>query len=76
MTTPPAGTALAPPAGVAGWRPLASEILGNYALDLAIGICDIGGGQEAAMNIDLTNPIFHNEIKATAHMEADRWPMA
>jgi transposase-like protein len=26
------------------------------------------------MDIDLTNPIFHNEIKATAHMEADRWP--
>ncbi len=26
------------------------------------------------MDIDLTNPIFHNEIKATAHMETDRWP--
>jgi transposase-like protein len=26
------------------------------------------------MNINLTNPIFHNEAKATAHMEADRWP--
>jgi transposase-like protein len=26
------------------------------------------------MNIDLTNPIFHDEAKATAHMEADRWP--
>jgi transposase-like protein len=26
------------------------------------------------MDIDLTNPIFHNETKATAHMEADRWP--
>jgi len=26
------------------------------------------------MDIDLTNPIFHNEVKATAHMEADRWP--
>ena len=26
------------------------------------------------MEIDLTNPIFHNEIKATAHMEAGRWP--
>lgn len=25
------------------------------------------------MNIDLTNPIFHDEAKATAHMEADRW---
>ncbi len=24
-------------------------------------------------DIDLTNPIFHNEAKATAHMEADRW---
>jgi transposase-like protein len=23
---------------------------------------------------DLTNPIFTNEAKATAHMEADRWP--
>ncbi len=26
------------------------------------------------MDIDLTNQIFHNEIKAIAHMEADRWP--
>jgi len=26
------------------------------------------------MDIDLTNPIFHDEPKATAHMEADRWP--
>jgi transposase-like protein len=26
------------------------------------------------MNIDLTNAIFHNETKAIAHMEADRWP--
>jgi transposase-like protein len=25
------------------------------------------------MDIDLTNPIFHDEAKATAHMEADRW---
>jgi transposase-like protein len=23
---------------------------------------------------DLTDPIFHDEAKATAHMEADRWP--
>jgi len=26
------------------------------------------------MDIDLTNPIFHDETKATAHMETDRWP--
>jgi len=26
------------------------------------------------MDIDLTNEIFHNEIKAISHMEADRWP--
>lgn len=26
------------------------------------------------MNVDLTNPIFHDEAKATAHMETDRWP--
>jgi transposase-like protein len=26
------------------------------------------------MDIDLTNAIFHDEEKATAHMEADRWP--
>jgi transposase-like protein len=26
------------------------------------------------MDIDLTNPIFHDEAKATAHMEVDRWP--
>ena len=26
------------------------------------------------MDIDLTNPIFHDEAKATAHIEADRWP--
>ncbi|HXQ82643.1 MAG TPA: IS1595 family transposase [Xanthobacteraceae bacterium] len=25
-------------------------------------------------DIDLTDPIFHDEAKATAHMEADRWP--
>src|SRR5713101_7144848 len=25
------------------------------------------------MKVDLTNPIFHDEAKATAHMEADRW---
>src|ERR1700722_1966270 len=26
------------------------------------------------MTADLTNPIFTNEAKALAHMEADRWP--
>jgi transposase-like protein len=26
------------------------------------------------MDIDLTSPIFHDETKATEHMEADRWP--
>jgi transposase-like protein len=26
------------------------------------------------MNIDLTNPIFHSEANAMAHMEAERWP--
>lgn len=26
------------------------------------------------MDINLTNPIFHDEAKATAHMEANRWP--
>ena len=26
------------------------------------------------MDIDLTNQIFHNEIKAIAHMEVGRWP--
>jgi transposase-like protein len=26
------------------------------------------------IDIDLTNPIFHDEAEATAHMEADRWP--
>jgi transposase-like protein len=26
------------------------------------------------MTIDLTDPLFHDEAKATAHMEADRWP--
>src|ERR1700722_17368622 len=26
------------------------------------------------MDINLTNPLFHDETKATAHMEADRWP--
>ncbi len=26
------------------------------------------------MDINLTNAIFHDEAKATAHMEADRWP--
>jgi transposase-like protein len=25
-------------------------------------------------DIDLTSPIFHDEAKATVHMEADRWP--
>ncbi len=27
-----------------------------------------------ATDVDLTNPIFHSEEQATAHMEADRWP--
>lgn len=26
------------------------------------------------MNINLTNPIFHDEAKALAHLEASRWP--
>ncbi|MGH6851267.1 MAG: IS1595 family transposase [Methylocella sp.] len=26
------------------------------------------------MPVDITDPIFHDEVKATAHMEADRWP--
>lgn len=26
------------------------------------------------MNVDLTNPIFHDEAKAIAHIEASRWP--
>lgn len=26
------------------------------------------------MNINITDPIFHNEAKALAHLEADRWP--
>ena len=26
------------------------------------------------MNINITNPIFHDEAKALAHLEADRWP--
>ncbi len=26
------------------------------------------------MNVDLTNPIFHDEDKARAHFEAQRWP--
>jgi len=30
--------------------------------------------RKAAMDIDLTNPMFHDEAKAEAHMEADRWP--
>src|ERR1700689_2696015 len=28
----------------------------------------------SAMDIDLTNPIFHSENKAIEHMETDRWP--
>ena len=24
--------------------------------------------------VDITNPIFHDEAKATAHLEASRWP--
>ena len=26
------------------------------------------------MNVNLTNPIFHDEAKALAHIEASRWP--
>src|SRR5262245_2489628 len=26
------------------------------------------------MNVDLTNPIFHDEDKAREHLEAQRWP--
>lgn len=27
-----------------------------------------------SMDINITNPIFHDEAKATAHLEASRWP--
>jgi transposase-like protein len=30
--------------------------------------------KETAMNINITNPIFHDEAKAQAHIEATRWP--
>jgi len=30
--------------------------------------------KECAVNLDLTNPIFHNEIEARKHLEAARWP--
>jgi len=33
-----------------------------------------GFNREAAMNINITNPIFHDEAKAIAHIEATRWP--
>lgn len=26
------------------------------------------------MNVNITNPIFHDEAKALAHLESDRWP--
>jgi hypothetical protein len=26
------------------------------------------------MNVNITNPIFHDEAKALEHLEADRWP--
>ncbi len=26
------------------------------------------------MNINITDPIFHDEAKALAHLESDRWP--
>ena len=29
---------------------------------------------DSAMNLNITNPIFHDEAKATAHLEASRWP--
>src|SRR6202049_556863 len=32
------------------------------------------GQGDAVMGIKLTDPIFHDEAKATAHMEANRWP--
>jgi len=31
-------------------------------------------GQVVNMNTDLTNPIFHDEAAARAHLEAQRWP--
>jgi transposase-like protein len=30
--------------------------------------------RKAAMDVDLTAPMFHDDAKAEAHMEADRWP--
>jgi transposase-like protein len=30
--------------------------------------------KDIAMNVDLTNPIFHDETKAREHLEAARWP--
>jgi len=29
--------------------------------------------RETAMNINITNPIFHDEAKVLAHLEASRW---
>jgi transposase-like protein len=33
-----------------------------------------GFNREEAMNINITNPMFHDEAKALAHLEASRWP--
>src|SRR5262249_21248347 len=32
------------------------------------------GGAAMSIAFDITDPIFHDEAKATAHMETDRWP--
>src|SRR3954453_17682881 len=32
------------------------------------------GQYGCAMNVDLTDPIFHDENKAREHLEAARWP--
>jgi hypothetical protein len=50
------------------------EALGNHIRDSASVRYRVGGQRKSAMNVNLTNPIFHDEAKALAHIEASRWP--
>jgi len=50
-------------------------LIGNYILDIAARFRhDPARKGSRPMSTDLTDPIFHDEVAARAHLEAIRWP--
>ena len=52
----------------------ARDNFGNYILDLATCRADKALTGSNTVNVNITDPIFHNEAKALAHITASRWP--